>query len=235
MAPHKDRRDQLQSNHTTLKYKLWDLSEANAMVRECYPQFVNLWETFPHGINKADFFRYVLMHKFGGCYFDVDFVSCRSIEPLLMKDVCVVGEEWPHSFRDATVHNGALICGSVEHPFWMHVMNEVLRRSHRMKNCNDIQESVFKLTGTAMLRDTVMLYWNSQNHTHHLFVAPFFTFCPVVAYGNILSSYDNIPSRGSWRYPESIRMEHSHVFSFIAPSYITWQKTFKKNQISHVA
>jgi mannosyltransferase OCH1-like enzyme len=234
VAPHSTRRYLIREMNPDLEYRLWSLSDANKLVSQHYPQYMSLWNSFPHGINKADFFRYILMHRFGGIYFDLDFVCCRSLQPLMKENTVVLGEEWPYSFRDATVHNGALVSGSPFHPFWVHVMEEIRKLSGKITDGDrsDIQKSVFKLTGTAMLRDAVLSYWQTPTPSRTLLIAPFFIFCTLVSQNNFVTSYKRIPSKGSWMFPQEsdVRQlsQSSHTFTFIAPAYKTWQTSFQK-------
>lgn len=234
VPPHDTRRSLIRTMNPELKYSLWSLSDANSMISQHYPQYMSTWISLPHGINKADFFRYILMHRFGGFYFDLDFVCCKSLQPLLSQNTVILGEEWPYSFRDATVHNGALVSGSQSHPFWLHVMEEICKRFNLLtkEDSSDIQKSVFKLTGTAMLRDAVLQYWhNSTLNSPPVVVAPFFTFCSLRCQGNLITNYKQIYSNGSWMFPHesdvNVLAKNPYTFTFIAPAYKTWQTSFK--------
>lgn len=234
VPPHNTRRALIRDMNPELKYCLWSLSDANKMISNYYPHYISLWNSFPHGINKADFFRYVLMHRFGGIYFDLDFVCCRSLQPLIKQNTVILGEEWPYSFRDATVHNGALVSGSPFHPFWVHVMENIHKLSRKLKTedeRSDIQKSVFKHTGTAMLRDAVLSYWQTPTPSRTVIVAPFFIFCTIVSQTHFITSYQAIPSKGSWMFPQECDVrkvsKYSYMFTFIAPAYKTWQTSFQ--------
>ena len=234
IPPHPTRRSAVRHMNPGLTYHLWSLPDARTLVARCYPQYVDLWNALPHGINRADFFRYILMHRFGGAYLDLDFVCCKPFDSLLLSvtDTVVVGEEWPFSFRDATVHNGALVSTSPSHPFWLHVMEEVRMRSVGGVDRGDIQESVFRLTGTAMLRDAVISYWGrrEENRRFPVLVAPFFVFCPLSSRGALVTDYSDVPSKGSWNLPSKHdahgMSSRPATFTFIAPAYKTWQKSF---------
>jgi mannosyltransferase OCH1-like enzyme len=236
VPPHKTRRDLIREVNPELEYRLWSLSDANKLVSQHYPQYISLWNSFPHGINKADFFRYILMHRFGGFYFDLDFVCCRPLKALIRENTVILGEEWPYSFRDATVHNGALVSGSPFHPFWAHVMEEIRKLAGKITDGDrsDIQKSVFKLTGTAMLRDAVLSYWQTPTPSRTVVIAPFFTFCTLVSQNKFVTSYERIPSRGSWMFPQESDArqisQSSYTFTFIAPSYKTWQTSFQRHK-----
>lgn len=231
--PYPSRRAIMCATNPELEYRLWSLLDAQCIIEQHYPQYIDVWKSLPHGINRADFFRYILMHRLGGCYFDIDFVCCRPLQPFLKGNTVVLGEEWPHSVRDATVHNGALVSGSPLHPFWIDVMQEICDRLRVLgqKETEEIQKSVFQLTGTALLRDVLLRYWGkSQKSIFHVILAPFFTFCPIVAHGGLVTSYTAFGSNGSWMYPQETQrgrlFKYAHVFTFIAPAYKTWQTHF---------
>ena len=151
--------------NNNLEYKLWSQKEADDIILNESPSIQTIWKHLPHPITKVDFFRYILMYEFGGMYFDIDFrlrpcIGSRNPNPnhlnhFFIQDCCFLCEEWPFSFKNGSLHNGVLICKSPKHPFWLFVFSEIQKRLNNLDKDSlaDIQKSVFKLTGTAMLRD----------------------------------------------------------------------------------
>ena len=211
-----------------LPHRLWSMADADRLVSEQTPHLRRIWDGLPHGINRADFFRYVVMYVEGGAYFDVDFTCTQSIEPLLVEHVVVLGEEWPFSSRTGTVHNGALVCKTRYHPFWTHVFDEVDRRLRLLgpEDHVDQQKSVFCLTGTAMLRDVAVAYLASPR-TAAIVVAPFGLFCPLLIGSDYVDDYAAAGDArgGAYRFPVRPRTG-AHTFCYIAPSPLLWQSDF---------
>lgn len=164
-------------------------------------------EALPYGINRCDVFRYILMFYEGGYYFDLDFVCLR---PLTVRGKHVVlCEEWPGSASDATVHNGA-IYSPPGHLFWMFVLDEVQRRLQRLTK-DDLaskHRSVWKLTGTALLRDVAVQTRAVDIVTHALF-------CPLVQHDGqvrLPAASDDLPAR----FP--------HSLCALLPAEPTWRR-----------
>lgn len=228
-----------------MTYKLWTLDEAEVMVGGVRA-LCDIWERLPHGINRVDFFRYVLMHKFGGFYFDLDFVCVRALDGIGLEAGCVLlCEEWPFSFVGGSVHNGAIASGDAGHPFWPLVFGLIRSRLDRPIATGDIQQAVFRLTGTALLRDAAMLYWKNGSAADGsrvqamfpLVVAPFGLFCPVVsvASGKLVDTYHEESNDASsavsdrptrWCLPDTDRRVSALTYALLAPSTKLWQKGF---------
>ena len=45
------------------KYKLWTDQQCENLVEIFYPEFIQLWNDFTQPIMKADFIRYLILHK----------------------------------------------------------------------------------------------------------------------------------------------------------------------------
>ena len=69
-----------------IEYKMWDLPKCLKLLNE-YPQYKQLWDDFPQKIQRADFIRYLILHKHGGIYVDCDVHPIRSMEPLFDEDI----------------------------------------------------------------------------------------------------------------------------------------------------
>lgn len=252
-APHKDRSHLLQEIHPDFEYHMWSLEEAESLMRSEMPSVLELWYRLPHGINKADTFRYVLMFLRGGVYVDLDFVCVHNLTPFVECATPVVGEEWPCSLGDATVHNGILFSGARHQHFWLSVLQEVQHRCLELSDSDerDVQKSVFKLTGTAMLRDVVVATWqrnerraeqkqdekqDEKRDEKRVIVAPFYVFCPLasrVSTRLVLSYTDplcDLKNSAEWRLvaaSDRFRLlSVTHVFTFVGPATATWQSLF---------
>ena len=125
-----------------LIYKLWSEEEANVFIRTLPGRVQHVWNNLPHKINKIDFFRYILLYKFGGAYFDVDFHCVNQLSELLRDHTAFLCEEWPFSYKNGSLHNGVLICKSVGHPFWIKVISEVDARLTLLKNDECIKKKL---------------------------------------------------------------------------------------------
>ena len=55
-------------------YRLWDDETIDDFVKNNYPQYYEVFNSFPLKILKVDFTRPLLLHKYGGIYGDMDYI-----------------------------------------------------------------------------------------------------------------------------------------------------------------
>lgn len=67
-------------------YKLWDEGEVYDLIREYYPQYEKLYNDFRFEIQKCDFVRYLILHRYGGIYLDLDMYPIRDMNGLFDQD-----------------------------------------------------------------------------------------------------------------------------------------------------
>lgn len=65
------------------EYLYFDDQQVEKFVREEYPQYLNVYESFRYRIQKYDFFRYLAVHFHGGFYFDLDVLLASGLSSLL--------------------------------------------------------------------------------------------------------------------------------------------------------
>ena len=68
--------------HPGWEYALWTDADIDRFVRDHFPELVALFERYPDQIQRVDAFRYLLLHRVGGVYADLDIECLRSFEPL---------------------------------------------------------------------------------------------------------------------------------------------------------
>ena len=64
------------------EHRFFDDREVNAFVQSEFPQYFELFQSFPYRIQKYDFFRYLAIFRLGGFYFDLDVFLARGLEEL---------------------------------------------------------------------------------------------------------------------------------------------------------
>jgi hypothetical protein len=73
----------LRDLHPAFDYRLFSDDDADAFVRERYPQHVEGWRALQTPIERADLFRVLAVHGLGGFYFDLDVVMTHPVDALL--------------------------------------------------------------------------------------------------------------------------------------------------------
>tara|TARA_R110000823_G_scaffold292371_1_gene411167 strand:+ start:75 stop:719 length:645 start_codon:yes stop_codon:yes gene_type:complete len=64
------------------EYKMWNLKDCEELICEDYPQYICLWTEFRFDIQRCDFIRYLILHKYGGWYVDCDAYPLQNLEPI---------------------------------------------------------------------------------------------------------------------------------------------------------
>jgi hypothetical protein len=65
------------------EYCFFDNSQVAAFIKDEFPDYLGVFNSFPHPIQRYDFFRYLAVYRLGGFYLDLDVFLARSLSPLL--------------------------------------------------------------------------------------------------------------------------------------------------------
>lgn len=66
--------------NSDIEYRFYDDEACAAFVRAEFPAYASLYEAMPHAVERADFFRYLVLYCFGGLYADVDMECVRPLD-----------------------------------------------------------------------------------------------------------------------------------------------------------
>lgn len=98
------------------EYRLWTDQDNETLVRDFYPEFYEAYAALHPPIKKADFCRFLYMHRYGGVYVDLDFACLRNVEPLLAGYDIVLGRLSPDACWG--VLPNAFMASVAGHEFW---------------------------------------------------------------------------------------------------------------------
>lgn len=93
------------------------------LVRTRHPELLGLYLSFPHGIQRADFVRYLYLLDFGGVYSDMDIVPTRPIDPYLrgvLADAILVKS------GNVDVFTNSFMASPPNSPFWRRVIEDII-------------------------------------------------------------------------------------------------------------
>ena len=65
------------------EHKMWNLKDCEELICEHYPEYIELWNEFRYPIQKCDFIRYLILHRYGGFYLDCDVKPIDDLDDLL--------------------------------------------------------------------------------------------------------------------------------------------------------
>ncbi|KAI9190827.1 nucleotide-diphospho-sugar transferase, partial [Polychytrium aggregatum] len=148
-------------HHPTWTYILWTDEMNRRLVELNFPWFLDTYDSFPNNIERADSVRYLYMYKYGGVYADLDMECLRAMDAPYDKGKLSLVDRGPAllSFlgKDMDFKHSipnAWMASAPGHPFWMVVINEIMKG--RKRGVWVAEEA----TGPIMLRTAWMIYSN---------------------------------------------------------------------------
>ncbi|MEW5319555.1 MAG: hypothetical protein WDW38_010700 [Sanguina aurantia] len=145
-------------HNPTWEYKLWTDEDNRALVATHYPEFLQAYDGFKHGIMRADFVRYLYMHHHGGLYADLDMECLKPMDTLMSTHMVVLARMGTNDSFSHSVPN-AFMASVPGHPFWKFCIATSLMRWMVQLT---LQEGVWygpeSITGPVVLKDAVDVY-----------------------------------------------------------------------------
>lgn len=100
--------ESLLNHFPDFEYRLWnDKEDIDNFVHVNYPEFSNLYNSFPVHIMKIDFVRLCFLHKYGGIYADMDYFVYKNFYSELNKD-CGFLENLTEEYTSAKHENSLM-------------------------------------------------------------------------------------------------------------------------------
>ena len=164
------------------EYRLWTDSDIRLLVARRFPDYLEMFDSYPLQIQRADMFRYFVMYEYGGVYADMDFEALVPLSEILDDDlrienkfqdsidlvstessddnhVCAMVSQEPVVHAHVLYHVNRLACNAITisapgHPFWLHII-EYAREI--WKNAKD-KSDVLSTTGPKMMNEALRAY-----------------------------------------------------------------------------
>jgi mannosyltransferase OCH1-like enzyme len=100
---------------------IWTRAHVVQLIQSHYAEYESMFFGFPYEIQRCDFIRYCILHRYGGVYADMDYKCCKPLEEMYRRwtkhDIYLV--ESPNSPGNAAfVSNSLMIARVRDHPFW---------------------------------------------------------------------------------------------------------------------
>lgn len=131
---------------------LWNESLCNDLVKNYFPQYFDLFNSYNYLIQKINVIRYMILYFFGGFIIDIDSIPLKPIHEYISSNSNIIfvlqRAEWKrnyinsfvdHSFiiKQFGIQNGPIVTtdfiGSIEkHFFWKNILNSL--RRYRIKS-----------------------------------------------------------------------------------------------------
>ncbi len=120
---------------------LWTDERAREMIVTHFPWFLEQYDAYPHGIQRADAARYFFMWLHGGVYADADYEPLVNFWSSLPPGVGLI--QSPYQYNEKV--QNSLMSSTPKHPFWNYTF-ATLKQQFRFADIN-----ILKSTGPAML------------------------------------------------------------------------------------
>ena len=154
------------AHHPTWQYEFWNEERMTTFVKNNYPEFWDIYLSFPYDVQRWDSIRYLILYKIGGLYVDVDYECLENIELLLAdRSCCFAMEPDAHAklFNKTIVFNNALMASIPEHLFIKKVIEKVFSENRFQNDMSNKMTYVLNTTGPWMLEEIYNKFENKDN------------------------------------------------------------------------
>ena len=112
--------------HDDYEYILWTHDTMKEFMKQEYPEYYDLYMSYKFDIQRCDAFRYFVLYKYGGIYFDLDTVCKKKLNDFLSYDMV-----FAKSTNASTFSNAFFMC-IPQNPFMKYCIDnlESYKNSH---------------------------------------------------------------------------------------------------------
>ncbi|GJQ10672.1 hypothetical protein GpartN1_g2463.t1 [Galdieria partita] len=113
--------------HPNWRYIFWTDHTNRKLVLRQFPWLIDIFDSLPVNIARADISRFLYMYSYGGVYADLDFRALRPFDTLL-HNKCVILGMMENNFRLDDAIPNAIMASVPGHPFWLLCIRKVIDR-----------------------------------------------------------------------------------------------------------
>jgi len=137
-------------HHQDFQYFLWNDNDIEKLIKDCYPEYLNFYNSLPYKIIKIDFARFCILHQHGGIYADMDVFCYKNFYSMLENDLYIVEswEEWGEKIQNS------LMVSSPKNIFWEKCMRYSAEQYENFTSVdfqNNYCNSIFSICGPKFL------------------------------------------------------------------------------------
>jgi mannosyltransferase OCH1-like enzyme len=126
---------------------IWTDETMRQLIKEDFPWFLESYDSYPRGIQRADAARYFILYRYGGLYADMDYQPLENFWQYLPEDRPALVES-PYTF-DSILQN-SLMSSPPQHPFWNATFDLMMSRA------SPDNHYVLESTGPIMLQEVYL-------------------------------------------------------------------------------
>lgn len=156
--------DEMKINNPEYTYKIYTDSEMDSFVNENFPgEIADSYNKLNIIVAKVDFWRYLILYKYGGVYLDMDSYINKSLDKLIQDndEAIITAEKNKNMFVQ-----WALIFNK-DHPILKKIIDLVVENIKFNKYPNDIHQ----MTGPTIFSEAINIIhmaYNGRRVRHHL-------------------------------------------------------------------
>ena len=114
-------------------YRLWTDEDNRNLIKEYFPRFLRIYDSFHKPIYRADIARYCIIYIHGGVYADLDFECLKPMEELVKDDKCFFGLEPKEHWKGKNVVCNAIFGSTPNNPLFVYVILPINHCLHKSR------------------------------------------------------------------------------------------------------
>ena len=135
-------------------YMSWNLSNCNKLIKQFYPQHLQMFKNYPYDIQRCDAIRYFILHRYGGLYADMDYYCNKPWDEVINKypgNIYLV--ETPNNTGNDKVHISNSLMYSVikNHPYWNSIFIEMELKKNSSYYYTSRHVTIMMTTGPGII------------------------------------------------------------------------------------
>lgn len=111
---------QICQGYTDYEYILWNEESCEQLIKNEYPEYYKFYNSFRFEIQKIDFVRFCILHKYGGFYIDLDMYILKPLDALRKKNM--VFHNVRHVQKNYSYIENDFIGSVADSELWLQVM-----------------------------------------------------------------------------------------------------------------
>jgi mannosyltransferase OCH1-like enzyme len=192
-------------NNPSMKYYCWNYENCEKLIKNFYPQHLEMYKKYHYMIQKCDAIRYFILDRYGGMYVDMDYECIQSFDLVFEKykgDFYLV--ETPNKLGSDIHISNSLMYSKPNHIFWKKLFIE-LEKSQEVPIYYGKHLTVMFSTGPSIVNRV----FNKYKFLYKLEYFPYQYFHPNGLTSTISSINDKNKiyaihkSHGSWESEDS--------------------------------
>jgi len=161
--------------HPDWEYLLRTDEDNREFIKEYYPEILSIYDSYTYNIQRADAVRYLILHKFGGLYADMD-IECLAARQFILG---LEPDEHAKDHGIESIISNALMISIPGHPFLSSIIDNMLKTG--IDQSITFHDEVLSSTGPIMISN-ILKTCSCKNVT----VLPSYVFSPYISSSNEL-------------------------------------------------